>query len=155
MANDDKEKYPLAAERTLKDMYVDDFISGGDTLGETETLQRQMVELFQGAGFKLRKWSSNSSQLLDNIPATNRKMTTCLNICRDDVIKTLGVMWHTTVDEFHFVVNLADNITKFSKCTFLSDISKVFDPIGFLAPVIITAKILFQSLWLQGLRWMG
>lgn len=153
LANDDMDKYPLAAARSLKDMYVDDLISGADTLQETEMLQRQMVELFQGGGFKLRKWSSNCSQLLDNIPATNREMTTCLDICREDIIKTLGVMWHTTVDEFHFVVNLADNPTTFSKRSFLSDVSKLFDPMGFLAPVIISAKIIFQSLWLQGLGW--
>lgn len=153
LANDDKNIYPSAAERTLKDMYVDDFISGGDTLNETQMLQREMVDLFQGGGFKLRKWASNSSQLLDNIPATNREMITCLDICREDVIKTLGIMWHTTVDEFHFVVNLSDNPTTFSKRTFLSDVSKLFDPLGFLAPVIISAKILFQSLWLQGLGW--
>lgn len=153
LAQDDKQKYPLASERTIKDMYVDDFISGGESIEETEILQREMVQLFQSGGFKLRKWSSNSTQLLEKIPAPSRESTTCLDICHENIVKTLGVMWHTRVDEFHFVVNLAEQPNTFSKRTFLSDVAKLFDPFGFLAPIIISAKILFQSLWLRGIAW--
>lgn len=153
LAHDEQQQFPNACQRTLKDMYVDDFISGGDSLEETQQLQRDMAQLFKSGGFNLRKWSSNSKQILDDIPATNREAVTCLDICRDDVVKTLGVMWHTTVDEFHFVVKMSEEPSTFTKRSLLSDVSKLFDPIGFLAPVLISAKILLQSLWLKGLDW--
>lgn len=150
---DEQLNFPVAAERTRNDMYVDDFISGCDTIEQAQNLQHDMVELFKKGGFNLRKWASNSSTILDNIPSKNREAGTCLEICRDDVIKTLGVFWNTVVDEYHFVVKLSDQPRHLSKRELLSDISKLFDPMGFLAPVVILAKILFQSLWLKGLDW--
>lgn len=35
----------------------------------------------------------------------------------------------------------------------LSFISRLFDPLGFLAPFVMIAKCLFQDLWRQGLQW--
>ena len=35
----------------------------------------------------------------------------------------------------------------------VSRISKLFDPLGRLAPVMVTTKILIQKLWLAGLNW--
>lgn len=124
-------------------MYVDDFISGGDSIAETKNIQNEMELLFKKGGFNLRKWSSNSIEILNNIPTNNQESTTCLDICRDDVIKTLGVFWHTSADEFHFKVSPCDPPINQTKRALLSDISKLFDPFGFLAPVIVVVQILF------------
>lgn len=35
----------------------------------------------------------------------------------------------------------------------LSQTAKLFDPLGWLAPVIVRAKITMQALWLQQLQW--
>ena len=35
----------------------------------------------------------------------------------------------------------------------LQDLSKVFDPLGFAAPVVIRAKILMQQLWMRKVAW--
>lgn len=153
LANDEKLIYPIAANRTIHDMYVDDFISGCDSLEDAKNLQRDMVQLFKRGGFNLRKWSSNSPEILDNIPLTSREADTYLNICRDNVIKTLGIYWHTILDELHFTINISEQPQNLTKRELLSDVSKLFDPLGLLAPVIILAKILFQSLWLKGLSW--
>lgn len=40
-----------------------------------------------------------------------------------------------------------------TKRSLLSDVAKLFDPLGWLAPVIIKAKIMFQALWLLKLEW--
>lgn len=153
LANDETNNFPTACERTLRDMYVDDFLSGGDTINETMSLQADMDHLFRRGGFNLRKWSSNSPKVLDHIPSNNREADTCLDVCRDDIIKTLGVFWHTANDEFQFSVKISTTPTKLTKRTLLSDVARLFDPMGLLAPVVINAKLLFQSLWLKGLEW--
>ncbi|KAG8233059.1 hypothetical protein J437_LFUL018480 [Ladona fulva] len=40
-----------------------------------------------------------------------------------------------------------------TKRTILFQITKLFDPLGWLSPVLITAKILLQNSWILGLNW--
>ena len=40
-----------------------------------------------------------------------------------------------------------------SKRTVLSRFAKVFDPLGWLAPIVAKAKICMQSMWLLGKDW--
>jgi len=45
------------------------------------------------------------------------------------------------------------DIEKVTKTTLLLDLNKVFDPLGFLAPVLIKGKIFIQQLWQLKLDW--
>ncbi|XP_068148343.1 uncharacterized protein [Drosophila tropicalis] len=54
LAMDDCEKYPLAVDVINHQMYVDDILSGGDSIAETED-----VNILRGGTFELRKWASN------------------------------------------------------------------------------------------------
>lgn len=45
------------------------------------------------------------------------------------------------------------NSIVYTKSRILSESSKIFDLIGFLAPVIVGIKILFQDLWREKLKW--
>ena len=67
-------------------------------------------------------------------------------------IKALGVKWRPNTDQFCFQVTL-EPITTFTKRSLLSDISKLFDPLGWLAPVIIIYKVLMQETWTAGTKW--
>lgn len=40
-----------------------------------------------------------------------------------------------------------------TKRSILSDVARLFDPFGWLSPVVITAKVLIQKLWLCSLGW--
>lgn len=57
------------------------------------------------------------------------------------------------IDEFLFnVIGLPERI-RLTKRTLLSDIHKVFDPLGFFAPVLIKGKIFLQQLWQLKTEW--
>jgi hypothetical protein len=59
-------------------------------------------------------------------------------------------------DEFFFKVQPIESLPSFDMVTkrlFLSDTSRIFDPLGLLAPVLTTTKVLFQKLWLRGISW--
>lgn len=71
----------------------------------------------------------------------------------DDTIKALGILWNPVPDLFHFKVNFQQTQEKQTKRKILSDASKLFDPLGWLAPTIIIAKTFLQELWLSGLDW--
>ena len=59
--------------------------------------------------------------------------------------RALGVIWDVQKDVFLFKIKpkgLADTQQKVISLT-----ASIFDPIGFLAPFIVRAKIFLQSLW--------
>ena len=76
-----------------------------------------------------------------------------LRIDADETIKTLGIQWNPSSDMFGFTVTVVAAREVSTKGTILSDMSRVFDPLGWLGPVTIRAKVLFQSLWKLQLEW--
>lgn len=67
-------------------------------------------------------------------------------------IKIPGLQWCPSKDCFSYRVNLS-NSKACTKRRILSDASRIFDPLGFISPVIIAVKILFQELWRKKLNW--
>ena len=59
-----KKKYPQAAEAVLKSFYVDDGLSGTDTVQLAIVLQQ---DLFLHGGFLLKKWNSRHPAVLQAI----------------------------------------------------------------------------------------
>ena len=66
--------------------------------------------------------------------------------------KILGNIWNHGVDVFLFNVNQPEEI-KLTKRTILSQIARIFDPVGFAAAFLVCIKIGMQRLWQQGLEW--
>ena len=123
------------------------------------------------AGFNMRKWASNSKQLMDRIDKTeNEKFVSKNSQCRtgmeksdkinsntmSESIKVLGISWNPDNDtlqlEFTSVVDTAaqDLITK---RLILSVIARVYDPLGLLSPAIIPLKHIFQQVCLLKVNW--
>ena len=67
-----------------------------------------------------------------------------VDIDRDQLpcAKTLGVWWLADKDVFTFKENAPESSMVYTKRNFLKKIATLFDPIGFLAPFTIRAKIL-------------
>lgn len=68
-------------------------------------------------------------------------------------MKALGIHWIPSLDKFGFKVQLTPLKEPITKRTLLSDIARLFDPLGWLTPTIILAKIILQQLWKLGLDW--
>ena len=60
--------YPLAAKAVEHNFYVDDGLSGTDSIAEAIVLQVQLQKLFGKAQFPLRKWNSSSPKVLEQKP---------------------------------------------------------------------------------------
>ena len=58
-----KAKYPEEVEEIMKSLYVDDVISGTDTVDQGCRLKEVAISVFGEAGFKLHKWHSNVEKL--------------------------------------------------------------------------------------------
>ena len=68
-------------------------------------------------------------------------------------IKTLGITWLPEEDVFTFKANPPEENFQLIKRNFLKRIATLFDPVVFLAPFIIRAKVMMQEMWVAGLEW--
>ena len=146
------DEFPMAAETILKATYMDD--SMDSVLDEEKGLElhRQLSLLLSKAGMHARKWLSNSQNVLREIPVQDRKAEVDLDREYMPCTKTLGVWWLSDQDVFTFKENAPGDM-KYTKRNFVKKIATLFDPIGFLAPFTIRAKILLQEMWAAGLDW--
>ena len=146
--------FPEAANTVDDSMYVDDVLDSCETVEDAQHLRRQLSDLLAVAGFRLRKWSSSEPVVIEDIPEEDRLPTLAIN--KDDLpkTKTLGVMWEAQRDVFTFQVEqpLLDS-KKPTKRNVLSAIASLFDPLQFLAPFTVRAKILMQEIWMAGIDW--
>ncbi|XP_054717598.1 uncharacterized protein LOC129226994 [Uloborus diversus] len=151
LAVEESEKFPHASQVVKSDFYVDDLMTGAESVEEAIQLQQEIIEMLKRGGFEIKKWSSNEELVLENIPPESRATSLPLEI-RDDV-KTLGVLWNPATDTFSFRWNLPPVSEFCSKRIVLSFISTIFDPSGWISPVVLKFKLLIQHLWKLKLSW--
>ena len=63
-------EYPLVAKvvERIKSFYVDDGLTGADSVPEAIELQKQLQDLFSRGGFLLRKWNASDPTVLQHLP---------------------------------------------------------------------------------------
>ncbi|XP_063975159.1 uncharacterized protein LOC135161486 [Diachasmimorpha longicaudata] len=143
-------KYPLAVEPITRERYVDDVCGGADSSKDLIDTANQLANLFLSGGLPLAKWYSNSSELLIALSPDNSLQGN--HSIDDSLTKILGVSSNPGTDKFNFAVTSPENIS-ISKRIILSETSQLFNPLWFVAPVVVRAKILVQSLWIEKLGW--
>lgn len=159
VACDHQNRYPLAATRVPKEFYMDDLMTGCQTVDEGLKLYKEMKDLLKEGGFVLQKWASNSDKLSSKITEIEmdrkefEEEKNKLEIKMDSIVKILGLTWDKDHDEFKYSVNLPPSSPPATKRKIISDVARLFDPLGWLAPCVITAKIFIQRLWIAGIGW--
>ena len=146
--------FPKAADVVETSFYVDDCLTGAESVEEAIDLHQQLIALFSKGGFLLRKWNSCEPQVIEHIdPELLDVQSTHQIPTSNDYTKTLGIEWNANMDHFRLAVaslNTADNMTKRA---LVSDIAKTFDVLGWFAPTMIKAKILLQRVWEARIGW--
>lgn len=167
VAYDEGENYPLAVDKVLNCFYMDDLMTGCSTVEEGVNLYRQIVGLLGKGGFRLQKWNSNNRELLKQInkyentekykieqtEEEDRTNEDNIEMKLDTTIKILGLTWNRSEDIFQYKVQLPSSSGPITKRKIISDIARIFDPLGWIAPAVILAKMMIQKLWLSGIGW--
>ncbi|XP_043264180.1 uncharacterized protein LOC122404311 [Colletes gigas] len=150
----DGDRFPLAASILEKDIYVDDVFMGAPDTSLLEKIRIQVCELLQGGGFQLRKWAGNLQKVLRNIPQSSHSHAVDLTLFNDSELKVLGLRWIPSGNYFCFnPQRFQPAAGPITKRTLFSEIAKLYDPLGWLSPVVIRAKMLMQSQWLEKIQW--
>ncbi|XP_064476586.1 uncharacterized protein LOC135390691 [Ornithodoros turicata] len=127
----------------MNDMYVDDLVTGANSLEEAEIICVEANDILPQANMRLRKWMSNDEELLQRISERQNGGTTSL-MGEMQPRKVLGVAWNPRTDKFGFDLSALigfRSTMKNSKRAVLQSCARIFDPFGFLAPVIVTSNV--------------
>ncbi|GFW85277.1 integrase catalytic domain-containing protein [Trichonephila clavipes] len=152
LAIDEQENYPAASRATLSHFYIDDLLSGSATKKGAIQLVSEVQETMKRGGFSLRKWVSNDPDVLTTIPEELKAVDSKQTIKDDQPVKTLGIAWLPDVDKFTFTITVNETDV-WTKRKVLSEVAKIFDPLGWLAPSVDISKIFLQELWSHYLSW--
>ena len=152
-AKDNEHEFPNAAAAIDRNFYMDDLFKSVDSVTSAIKLCKELIELCQRGKFRLTKWISNDRHVIEKVPETERALSVKSMDERTDmpVERTLGVGWDTQRDNFVFIVRQRPSAQ--TRRQLLSIIASLFDPLGFLAPFLVRAKILLQRIWQLGLTW--
>ena len=124
----------------LSSLYIDNVVSGCDTEQEAVQYFLESRSLMNLSRFNLRTWASDSPSLRDLAQqhgVTEMQWT----------VKLLGLCWNIGCDKLSLCSRpeLA-TCTPVTKHEILRYTSSIFNPLGLVTPVTITAKLLLQEL---------
>ncbi|XP_071051383.1 uncharacterized protein [Onthophagus taurus] len=133
----------VASNIILRDFYMDDLITGSDDWQEALKIKDELASILAKSGFKLRKWQSNDSRVLHN---ENNQLDK-FQINDGTETRALGIVWHPREDTLHYSTDFEIKNDKFTKRVILSQVARIFDPLGLINPCIMKAKLILQELW--------
>ena len=133
------------AKQIKKDIYVDNVITGVDTISQAKDFYHQAKSIFSNASMNLREWNSNSKEFLSFVPQSDRSSSV--------EQKVLGLKWNLTHDLLFITIPELDSNYVVTKRFILKTIASIFDPLGLISPLLVQAKLFIQSLWEKGLNW--
>ena len=152
---------PTFVDRMINSFYVDDLVTGSDNPDEAFKLYLTAKERLAQGGFNLRKWLTNHKTLMGKLERNEE------NECIDSQVeqtfakanlgvvddgkshKVLGIPWDSNSDvlgfDFQHVYEKAEQL-KATKRNILSVLACLFDPLGVVSPLTVSARIFFQTL---------
>ncbi|XP_036325127.1 uncharacterized protein LOC118738310 [Rhagoletis pomonella] len=145
--------YPDACSHLLEQFYMDDYIGGAHNLDAAAHIASNLRDVLLSAGMELRKWSSSCMQFIADIPPSDRETSDQLFFGERGAIKTLGMWWQPQPDVFRFRIKLNEIPETSTKREILSMIARIFDPLGWLSPMVVYLKIFMKRLWSTGIGW--
>ncbi|XP_055527562.1 uncharacterized protein LOC129720153 [Wyeomyia smithii] len=137
LATDEGHRFPLAVPVIRKGTYVDD-----------------VLRSTKSGGFVFRKWASNCKTVLSQVPEELWETSADLELDRSQAVKTLGLLWFPHQhDVFKIKVPALPELEVVTKRIVVSEMSQLFDPLGLLGPVVVSAKMFIQSPWAAHISW--
>lgn len=151
-ADDNQGFDPEIVNTVKRNFYVDDCLMSVKSEQDGISLAKDLTNLLEKGGFRLTKWLSNSREVVESIPESERAMSVKdLDFDHALIERALGVQWHVASDTFRFKIVIMDRPP--TRRGILSTVSSIYDPLGFIAPFVLPAKILLQDLCRKGLGW--
>ena len=145
-------------ETVNRNMYVDDMMNSTSTTKKAISLASQLRKLLEKGGFRLTKWYSNDREVMATIPESERaKSVVNLELEQLPTESVLGLKWNIEEDKFvwEVVEKMLRRVSQkpVTRREIVSAVYSLFNPLGFIAPYAMKAKLLLQTLSRKRLGW--
>lgn len=135
--------------------YVDDGLISLQTVPETiDLVQRTQKALVAGGNLRLHKIASNSRQVVNAFPKEDlSKDLKDLDFGNEGlpIQRSLGLNWNLELDTFTFKID--NNTRPCTKRGILSTLNSLFDPLGFISPVVVNGRIIMRDALSKSIDW--
>ena len=156
-----REEFPKAADIIINSSIMDDCLGSVGTAEEALEVIHNLQEIFGRISMKLHKITSSSKEVLASLNEELRsKSVKTISFDKDESgilmeeTKTLGLIWSGETDSFRFTLNALEKIKPpWTKRKLIKFYAALYDPIGWLLPVIMRGRSIFQKTWIEKLNW--
>jgi len=127
--------------------YVDDGLTSVARPEEAIDLLTRTQDMLAESNLRLHKVASNCSQVMEAFPTEDRaKDLKDLDLGVDPlpVQRSLGLCWNLQSDSFTY--NVSNEAKPFKHRGVLSTVNSLYDPLGFVAPIIMQGKVQLREL---------
>ncbi|UYV84801.1 hypothetical protein LAZ67_X003569 [Cordylochernes scorpioides] len=137
-------------QKLMECLYIDNCVTSVDTEAELVDLVEKSTEIFAKAKMDLRMWQFGP---IHRVKEVYSRLPPNVDIERSEEASVLGMKWNLLEDTLNVTPKFGVIINSLSKRDLLSHTQQIFDPIGFLAPVLLPAKLLIQQAWTVKTDW--
>ena len=140
-----EDREPDIVAKLRRELYVDDLVSGSTTNPEVREFKEKVTKMFRDGCFDLHKWHSNDRDLEsdnqqedDSTYAKNQLGNSDGGEC-----KLLGLGWSKESDTLRVVFPEEETVK--TKRGILAKLAKIYDPLGFVSPLSLGAKLIYRA----------
>ncbi|XP_066597118.1 uncharacterized protein [Prorops nasuta] len=92
LAEDEELNFPIGAHNIKNNMYVDDLITGAQSISDLQRIRDETTNILSRGGFHIRQWASNNSQIINDVNV--QSIHTNFLLDQEPNIKILGIFWN-------------------------------------------------------------
>ncbi|KAL0186268.1 hypothetical protein M9458_017938, partial [Cirrhinus mrigala] len=137
-----------------REFYTDDGLLSKPTAAEATDLLTRTKEMLATSNVRLHKFAFNNKEVMNAFPVGDHAKgfkDLSLDVDPTPIQHSLGLCWDVKRDTFIFQVT--DIKKLFTRGGILATVNSLFDPLGFVAPIIIKGKFLLRELSGEALDW--
>ena len=155
------ETMPRATEAVCKSTIVDDTLDSVPTADEAYHLILDLIQMHKPIGLNIGKFATTSLEVAKRLPDHVKKSANMMlfeqygpkemeyapgTTAKLPTIRALGQFHNMITNYFCYQSYPAPDIT-WTKHACLSQMMKVYDPLGHLTPIMLEPKLIIQELW--------
>ena len=135
--------------------YADNYLDSFDDYQEAIDRCGQMRAMLKRGGFNLSQLVASDRHILAAFPDQIRSNPYIdLDFDQLQLDRALGQNWNCETDCFELRASIkVESIAATTRRQLLSVVASIFDPLGFLAPVTLTGKLILQATYRDEAAW--